>query len=214
MHRAHQRAAPSCPLNRTSEINPLPDGSVFGSHIPNVLHAVRERRGKRVAAVDELERRDLPVGEAGGCRRIGRIGIDVVRTPLRGPGLAASGALLHVEDGAARHVVVDDPVGEAVEAVALPHELAADGIHLGARHPVGERLLLTPDQPGREHQRREVDDGHVGDDAVVVVWIALGDGQRFAAALRRADVVVDRGLPAIRRSTSTIAASCVFFICM
>src|SRR5436190_19038773 len=28
-------AAPSCPRYRTSAIRPLPDGSVFGTHIPN-----------------------------------------------------------------------------------------------------------------------------------------------------------------------------------
>ena len=160
--------------------------------------AVLERRGKRVAAVDELERRDLSVGQAGGGRGIGRIGIDVVRAALRCPRLAPLGALLDVEDGAARLIVVDDPIGEPVEAVALTHELAADRIDLGARHPVGERLLLNPDEPGREHQRREVDDGDIRDDAVVVVGIALRHRQRFAAALRRADVVVHGRLAAIR----------------
>ena len=130
--------------------------------------------------------------------RIGRIGIHVVRTTFGCPRLAPCRALLDVEDGAARLIVVDDPVGEPVEAVALAHELATDRIHLGARHPVGERLLLNPDEPGREHQRREVDDRDVRDDAVVVVGIALRDRQRLATALRRADVVVHGRLPAIR----------------
>ena len=29
-------AAPSCPLNLVFAINPLPEGSVFGTHMPNV----------------------------------------------------------------------------------------------------------------------------------------------------------------------------------
>ena len=62
---------------------------------------------------------------------------------------------------------------------------------LAGVHPVGQRLFLDANQLGREHQRREAHDRHVGDDAVVVGRIALGDGQRFAAALRRADVVVE-----------------------
>ena len=105
--------------------------------------------------------------------------------------MASPRSLTDVEDGAARHVVVDDPIDEAIEIVTLPHELAADRVHLGARHPVGHRLLLDADEPRRQHQRREVDDGDVGDDAVVVVWITLGNRQRFAPALRRADVVTD-----------------------
>ena len=64
---------------------------------------------------------------------------------------------------------------------------------LGRRHPVGDRLLVDANQLRREHQRREVHDRNVGDDAVVVGGIALRDGQRFASALRRADVVVECG---------------------
>ena len=44
---------------------------------------------------------------------------------------------------------------------------------------------------GASIRRGEVDDRHVGDDAVVVGRIALRDGQRFASALRAADVVVE-----------------------
>ena len=106
-------------------------------------------------------------------------------------GMASALALLDVEDRAARHVVVDDAVGEAVERVALPHELAANGVDLRRGDPVGERLLLNADQLGREHQRREADDRHVSGDAVVIGRVTLRDGQRFAASLRRSDVVVE-----------------------
>ena len=105
--------------------------------------------------------------------------------------MAVGRAAAQVEDRAAGHVVVHDAVDQAVEPVALPHELAADRVDLGRRHPVGRRLLVNANELGREHQRREVHDRHVGRDAVVVGRIALRDGQRFAAALRRADVVVE-----------------------
>ena len=59
-------------------------------------------------------------------------------------------AAADVEDRAARHVVVDDAVREAVEGVALPHELAPDGVDLGGAHPVGERLLMNPNQLWRQ----------------------------------------------------------------
>src|SRR4030095_10907782 len=32
---AASAAAPSCPVNRASRMSPLPDGSVFGTHMPN-----------------------------------------------------------------------------------------------------------------------------------------------------------------------------------
>ena len=83
------------------------------------------------------------------------------------------------------------PSASPSSAVALPHELAANGVHLGRRHPVRQRLLVDANQLGRQHQRREADDRHVRGDAVVVGRIPLRDGQRLAAALRRADVVVE-----------------------
>ena len=82
---------------------------------PERLHAIGERRRERIAAVDELERRDLAVGQAGGRAGVGRIRIDVVRAALRGPGMPVRRALRDVEDRAARHVVVHDAVDEAVE---------------------------------------------------------------------------------------------------
>ena len=207
-------AAPSCPLKRASE-------------------SVRCRTDRCSAPTCRTCGRRLRAASrsCSGCRRTSSVeiwpsvrqaaalvsagsGSTSVRAALRRPRMAVRRALADVEDRPARHVVVDDAVRQAVERVALPHELAADRVDLRPRHPVGRRLLLDADQLGREHQRREIDDRHVGGDAVVVGGIPLRDGQRFAPALRRADVVVEpRPFAVYTRSISTIAASCVFFIC-
>ena len=150
---------------------------------PERLHAIGERRREGIPPIDELERRNLAVGEAGGSGGVGRIRIDVVRAALRGPGMPARRALRHVEDRPARHVVVHDAVHESVEAVALPHELSANRVHLRPRHPVGRRLFLNANQLRREHERRKVHDRHVRDDAVVVGRVALRHRQRLAPAL-------------------------------
>jgi len=99
-------------------------------------------------------------------------------------------ALLYVEDCAAGHVVVDHAVRKAVEFVALAHELAADRVDLGRRHPIGQRLLLNADQFRRKHQRGEAEDRDLGGDAVVVGGVALRHSQSFAAALRGAEEIV------------------------
>ena len=146
------------------------------------LRPVCERRGEGVAGVGELERRHLPIGETGVGRGVGRIRIDVAGAALRRPRVTSALALRNVEDLATRHVVVDDAVGEAVERVALAHELAANGVDLRRGDPVGERLLLDANQLGSEHQRREADDRHVCGDAVVIGRVTLRDGERFAAS--------------------------------
>jgi len=112
--------------------------------------------------------------------------------------MAAWLALFHVEDGSAGHVVVDDAVNEAIQFVALTHELAANGIDLSGGDPVRLRFFMDADQRGTEHQRREADDRHIGGNAVVVVRIALGHGQSFSSALRGSDEVVVLGLASVQ----------------
>ncbi len=107
-------------------------------------------------------------------------------------------ALFHIEGFAASHVVVDDSVDEAVEFVALPHELAADGIDLRGSDPVRLRLFVNADQRRPQHQRREANDRHVGGDAVIVVRISLGNGQSLAASLRSSDEVIVLGFAPVQ----------------
>jgi hypothetical protein len=66
--------------------------------------------------------------------------------------MASGRALLHIEDLAARDVVVDEAVHQTVELVALAHELASNGIDLGVGHPIIERFLLDTVQRSRQHQ--------------------------------------------------------------
>jgi hypothetical protein len=53
--------------------------------------------------------------------------------------------------------------------------------------------FLKSDQYRRELQRRQTDNRHCRSDAVVICRITLHDRQRFAPALRVADVKVERG---------------------
>ena len=154
---------------------------------------MRQRRREFVSAVDQLERRDLAVGKARCRTRILRIGFNVVRTPLGGPGIPVGRALAHVENGSARHVVINDAVRKSIEFVALPDEFGANGFGLRGSHPIGRRLFLDADQFRSQHQRREADDRDVSGNAVVIGGITLSDRQRFTSTLRRADEIVIAG---------------------
>jgi hypothetical protein len=158
---------------------------------------VGEWRGKPVARVGELQSRNLAVGQTRVGARVLGIWIDIVRTTLGRPRVPVGGALGHVEDGAARRVVVDDPIGKTIERVALADELTSDRIDFGQRHPVGRRPLVDAYQLRRQHQRRQADDRHIQGDAVVVGGIALRDSESLAAALRGADVVVEARAAAV-----------------
>ena len=68
--------------------------------------------------------------------------------------MAVGRTLAHVEDGAARHVVIDDAVRESVELVALADELAANRFDLRRSHPVRQRLLLNADQLRAQASRK------------------------------------------------------------
>jgi hypothetical protein len=100
-----------------------------------------------IAAVNELQRGNLTVGEARVRASVRWIRVDVIGTPLCGPRMLIWRALAHVEDCAAAHVVVDDAVGQSIQLVALAHELAADCVHFGGSQPVCLRLLLNPIGP-------------------------------------------------------------------
>ena len=149
---AHRQ--PRLPVRESAQlaISPLPEGSVFGTHMPKDRHAVGQRRRELVAAVDELQRLDLAIGQPRVGRGVRRIRIHAIRTAQGRPGIALRVALRHVEQRARRHVVVDDAVLQAVELVGLAHELGADGRGLGARDPVGRGLFLDADQLRRQHQ--------------------------------------------------------------
>ena len=80
------------------------------------------------------------------CERVFRLLRWVVNRPEPPSTQAAVPARLSlpdVEDFAACHVVVDDPVCQSIQLVALPHEFAANRIHLGVGHPMVERYLLN-----------------------------------------------------------------------
>ncbi len=126
--------------------------------------------------VDHPEGRNLPVSQARVRAGVGRIRVDIIGAAFRGPGVSIGRAAVEVEDRAAGDVVIDDSVRESVELVTLPHELAADGVYFRRRHPIGERLFVDADELRRKHERGEVDDWHVGRDAVVVCGITLRDG--------------------------------------
>jgi hypothetical protein len=85
-------------------------------------------------------------------------------------------ALAYIENGAARYVVIDNAVRQTIELVALAHKLAAYGIYFRGCYPIGGRLLVNPDQHRSKHQAREVHNGNIRHDAVIVVRIARSHG--------------------------------------
>ena len=106
------------------------------------------------------------------------------RTAARG--LASRG---RIEASIARRVVADEAVGDAVQCVALAQHFLADHRDLRRRDPPVARLRLGARQRLAD---AEVDVGvrrHLREHAVVVLRKALGDDQRFASALRRAEIV-------------------------
>src|SRR3954471_9271766 len=90
---------------------------------PEATDAVGEWRGEPIAAVDDLEGRYLCVGEARSRAAVGRSRAGVVGAAFRLPWIATRRSLTDVETRAARDVVVDHTVDEAVQPVALAHEL-------------------------------------------------------------------------------------------
>ncbi len=105
------------------------------------------------------------------------------RAAFGGPGIASFLALFDIENRVASHVIIDDPVGESIQFVALPHEFAADGVHFGGSYPIRQWFFLNSNQLRGKHQRREAHDRHVRDDAVVIGGIPLSYGEGLAAAL-------------------------------
>ena len=187
--------APSCPRKRVLAIMLPPLTSVFGSHIPNVSPFASAETGYRLYY--PFERRDLAIGKACISARVGRVRILVVRATPDSPRVSAGLSLLDVEDFAARHVVVDDAVGESIQLVALPHEFGANRISLGVSHPMINGYLLNAIQCAGQHERRKTDDRDVCGDAVIILRIPLRNGQSLAPALRRTDEVVEGGPGAI-----------------
>src|SRR5678815_4642842 len=89
------------------------------------------------------------------------------------------------------HVVIHDAVCKAVQLVALANEFGSDRFDLRWCQPVCCGFFLDANQLGPQHQGRETDDGHIGSDAVVVVWISLSYRQCFSTTLGATDVIVE-----------------------
>ena len=182
-----------CPfLSFESRVHDEAASGGIGGRNPHAegLQSMSQRRGELVAAINDFQCGDLPIGKTCRGRGVGRIRIGVIGTPFGGPRIASRRPLAQVEDRAASHVVIDDAIGESVKLVALPDELRANRFRLRRRNPIGRWLFLDADQLGTKHERGEADNRNVGRNAVVVGRIALRHGQRLASALRAADVIV------------------------
>ncbi len=181
----HRRIGRGAFLTAKTRRQDKPRSAGIGIRHPHskLFHAIGQRCRKQIGAVNHLQGRDLAVGQTCLRARIRGIGIAVARAAFCGPGIASFLALFDIEKRAAGHVVIDDPVCESIQFVALPHEFAADGVHFGGSNPVGQRFFLNPDQFRRQHQRREAHDRHVRDDAVVIGGIPLSYREGLAAAL-------------------------------
>jgi len=111
-----------------------------------------ERPGELVAAVDEVKRFDLAVGQLGRCGSVIGVRIDAVGRSQSRPRIGRAHTVGDVEERTRRHVVVDDSVFQAVQLVTLPNEFGTNRVGLCRSNPFRQWLFLDSDQLRCEHQ--------------------------------------------------------------